>query len=154
MVRLHDHDQLGPAEVVLVDLAAAMTTEVGLRQLGNARQGGSGAHAHRLSVNGVGAGRDDMERIGASLSQVIEHEAGHDRARRVAGAEHQEVGHLAARSSAGASTSSACCACRVAVVRNMRSPRSVRCTIMEATMAMMSPAKVSRRASARSCSSG
>ena len=53
-------------EVDAVDLAAAVPAEVGVGQLGDAGQGGAGAHAHRLSVDGVGARRHDVERIRAA----------------------------------------------------------------------------------------
>ena len=62
VVGLHDHDQLGQVQVGVVNLPAAMTAKVGSRQLGKAGQSGAGAQAHRLSVDGVGPRRDDVER--------------------------------------------------------------------------------------------
>jgi len=44
------------------------------------------------------------------VAQDVQHESRHDRPRRIARAEHQEVGQRAPRRRAGASTSSACCA--------------------------------------------
>ena len=78
-------------------LAAPVTAEVGVRQLGQADQRGAGAHAHGLPVDRVGAGRDDVQRRSRALVvQVRQHEASHHRARRVPGAEDEQARHGAA----------------------------------------------------------
>ena len=154
VISLHHDHQIGVHEVDSVHLAAPVPTKICPGQLGQACQCSAGTHAHRLAVNGVRPCGHHVERLAVTpVTQGVEHEAGHDRPRGIAGAEHQELGHVAPRSKAGASTSSACCACRDVLVRNMRSPRSVRWTTMEATIAIRRPANVSRRVSARSWSS-
>ena len=111
MVRFHHDHDLRVHEVDSVYLAAPMPAEVGLGQLRQTRQGRAGAHAHGLAVDGVGSCGHDVQRLTRTpVAQDIEHEPGHDRPRRIARAEHQELRHAAPRSKAGASTSSACCA--------------------------------------------
>ena len=146
VVGLHHDDEIGP------DQSPSCTCRLRCRRKSMPSSSGMRESAVRVRMP---IGCPSMEWVpavtmwrgsGRPFRRVLEHEPGHDRARRVAGAEHQELGHRAAcRSMAGASRSSVCWAWRVALVRNIRSPRSVRCTTMEATMAIRMPAKVSRR---------
>ena len=111
VVGLHHHHELRMDQVDTVHLATPMPAKVRVRQLGEPRQRRPGAQSHGLPVDGVRPGGDDMERVpGTTVAKGVEHEPRHDRPRRVAGAQHQEVGHREWRSRARASASRACCA--------------------------------------------
>ena len=63
VVGLHHDHELGVHEIDPVHLAAAVPAEVGVGELGQARQRRAGAQAHRLAVDGVGPRRHDVQRI-------------------------------------------------------------------------------------------
>ncbi|PQM44040.1 hypothetical protein C1Y40_05801 [Mycobacterium talmoniae] len=58
----------------------------------------------------------------------------------------------AAGNSASASVSSTCWLCRCSIVMNIRSPRSVRSTSMDDTIAIITPKKLWRRTPVRTSS--
>src|SRR6202035_3421892 len=79
----HGDDQVGLAHVLFGELPAPVHREVETKP----PQRVAGADTHGLVLDDMGAGGDDVERRLPGL----EHGAGHDRARRVARAQHEDA---------------------------------------------------------------